>query len=118
MEKPKIYNYKKFEILSRLVRVELPEIIIHWDDRIKYLIYPDLHSKVFDDKMVETMVDKKFTDHINKLVTSYLLKKAEPPAESASVVMNLADDYLSGRAPVIRAGDYITMQNYLRKGKF
>ena len=117
MARPKI-DYKKFEIVSKLIRVELPEIIIHWDDRIKYLVIPDWHSRVIADKMVDTMVSNKFTDHINKLVASYLLKKTEPPTQIASVVMNLADDYLSGRAPVIRAGDYIAMQNYMRENKF
>jgi hypothetical protein len=64
------------------------------------------------------MVGQKFTDHLNKLVSSYVLKQVEPPAEIASVVMNLADDHFCGRSPVIKAGDYITIQNYIRNGEF
>jgi len=39
----------------------------------------------------------------------------KPPAEIASVVMNIADDILSEREPVIRAGDYIQLQEYMRQ---
>jgi hypothetical protein len=40
-----------------------------------------------------------------------------PPEEIAPTIMNLADDFAAGRQMCIRAGDYIAIQNYMRKGK-
>jgi hypothetical protein len=45
---------------------------------------------------------------------SYVNGKA-PPKEIAAAIMNITDDLLSGREPVLRAGDYIQLQNYMRK---
>ena len=55
----------------------------------------------------------------NKAVTSYVKEYVEkgkmPPEAIAPAIMNLADDFASGREMNIRAGDYISIQNYLRK---
>jgi hypothetical protein len=52
-------------------------------------------------------------DHAN----AYLFERKEPPAEIAAAIKNIADDHLSERTPVIRAGDYISLQNFIRKSR-
>ena len=38
-----------------------------------------------------------------------------PPEAIAPAVMNVADDVLAGRDVQLRAGDYIALQNFIRK---
>jgi hypothetical protein len=40
-----------------------------------------------------------------------------PPTEIAPAIINLVDDYKAGRDMTLRTGDYISLQNYLRKAK-
>jgi hypothetical protein len=37
-----------------------------------------------------------------------------PPAEIATAIINVADDYLNGTDVVMKSGDYIAVQNFLR----
>jgi len=50
-------------------------------------------------------------------MNAYLHDGKMPPAEIAPAIMNLIDDQKSGRDMALRAGDYISLQNYMRKGK-
>ena len=38
-----------------------------------------------------------------------------PPAQIAPVIFNMLDDYAAGREVVIRTGNYISIQAFLRK---
>jgi hypothetical protein len=51
---------------------------------------------------------------VNDHVGAYLNKGVMPPEAIASAVINIADDFLAGREPVLRAGDYIAFQNFAR----
>ena len=48
---------------------------------------------------------------------AYLAEGKEPPAAIAGPVMNFADDVISGRIPVLRAGDYIAVRNFMKQQK-
>jgi hypothetical protein len=50
-------------------------------------------------------------------MNAFLQEGKMPPEEIAPAIMNLVDDQTSGRDMVMRAGDYISLQNYLRKAK-
>ena len=56
--------------------------------------------------------EEKFFDLIHEHVMAYAMDGVEPPKEIASAVMNIADDMMSGRETVIRAGDYIDLMDY------
>ena len=59
--------------------------------------------------------EEKFFDVIHGHVMAYAMEGVEPPEEIATAVMNIADDMMSGRETVIRAGDYITLMDFTRK---
>jgi hypothetical protein len=50
-------------------------------------------------------------------MNAFMQQGTMPPAEIAPAIMNLIDDQSSGRTMTMRAGDYISLQNYLRKSK-
>ena len=58
----------------------------------------------------DSRFDKVVTDHLR----AYVDKGVKPPNEIASAILNLADDFMAGNQITIRAGDYISIQNFLR----
>ncbi len=56
-----------------------------------------------------TWCGKKFRAH--------LVEGKKAPKAIAAAIMNLADDLKSGRDPVLRSGDYITLMRYARSKK-
>jgi hypothetical protein len=67
------------------------------------------------DTLLHVITGEKFNNFMHEQLTNYIYEKKTPPAEIAAAVMNVADDILSGRDPVIRAGDYIQLQNFMRQ---
>ena len=63
----------------------------------------------------QVTIDERFEKVLFQQVSAYLEKGEMPPAEIAPAVLNMADDHLAGRQVVLRAGDYIAVQNFLRK---
>lgn len=92
--------------------------IIDRRDWVKYLVIPYWHTKVISENIIEADPGREFNEFIEKQMISYINEKREPPAEIASAIMNLADDYLAGREMTIKAGDYLSIQKYIRGGKF
>jgi len=68
-------------------------------------------------EVLERAPDKQFYELISKHMNAYLQKGEMPPAEIAPAIMNLIDDQTAGRTMTLRAGDYISLQNYARKAK-
>ncbi len=82
-------------------------------DWVKYKTIPDWHVRVFEDVIVSNLGEefaKVTAEHVN----AYIFEKKEPPAEIAGPIMNIADDVLNGREPILRTGDYIALQNYTK----
>ena len=100
-------------ILTKHILVEIPKIIFDRSDWVKYLVNGTLLD--VDDTLLHAITGEKFNSFMHEQLTNYIFEKKNPPAEIASTVMNVADDMLSGRDPVIRAGDYIQLQNYMRQ---
>jgi hypothetical protein len=99
-----------------LYRFEVDKAILNKRDWVKYRVYPDWHARVIDSNIIKGMPGKDFDELIEKHVNAYLFEKVEPPAQIASAIMNIADDYMNGREPIIKSGDYLQLQNYLRGG--
>jgi hypothetical protein len=59
--------------------------------------------------------DSTFYNVIAEHMGAYLQNDQMPPDEIASAILNLADDHMSGRQMTLRAGDYIAIQNFIRK---
>jgi hypothetical protein len=68
-------------------------------------------------ELVKVGPTEKFQQMVREQVLAYVHEGKEPPAEIAGAVMNLGDDLMAGRDPVIRAGDYIALMNYGRTNK-
>jgi len=54
---------------------------------------------------------------IEKYLLAYLQKGVKPPATIAPAILNMADDYISGKTLDLRPGDLFAIQNYLRRKK-
>jgi hypothetical protein len=80
----------------------------------KYLVWPGWYEKKIDESVIAGMPSKQFTEAIEKYVNAYLFESKEPPAAIAAPIMNIADDILSNREITLRAGDYITLQNFVK----
>ncbi len=78
-----------------------------------YLIVPD---NVFEKNEVSLTVSPEFENVTFGYAKAYIEKGEMPPADIAPTIINMADDYMSGRQVAIRAGDYMAIQNHLRKG--
>lgn len=62
--------------------------------------------------------EKNFYEVVSKHLGAYIQEGVMPPNDIAPAILNIADDYMAGRRPIsIRAGDYISIQNYLRGSK-
>ena len=84
---------------------------------VMYLVIVD-HLAVRRQDLLRFKPEEKFFDMIRDHVTAYAMEGVEPPKQIASAVMNIADDMMSGRETVIRAGDYIALMEFsMGKGK-
>jgi hypothetical protein len=81
---------------------------------VAYLIVIDKAISKLGD-LVKVRPSDRFQEVVAKFVGNYLTKGSMPPNEIMSPILNLADDAMSGRQMTVRAGDYITLQNYIRQ---
>ena len=58
--------------------------------------------------------DKEFYAVVAKYLSAYTQEGVMPPAEIAPAILNLADDMLADRPMNMRAGDYISIQTFIR----
>ena len=79
-----------------------------------YLVVNDRLANDFKTAL-EAPADKKFFEMLAKFMNEYMEKGKMPPVEIAPAINNLIDDYSSKRKLVLRAGDYIALQSYIKK---
>lgn len=92
--------------------VELAEWIRILRQRVMYL-YPPPYSRVFD-KYLEIRPDERFNKVVDTHLQALLKKGKLPPAEISTAILNMADDIVAGREPVLRTGDYIALQTFVQ----
>ena len=100
----KIVKFLKIEMIERLLG----------DDRIKYLVIGPIGLEAIDRSTVTKVMNGEFASMLTEHIHAYIKKGVMPPKEIRTPILNIADDILAGREPVIRAGDYISLQNYRR----
>ena len=66
---------------------------------------------------IKVGLDKRFYAVVTKHLRAYVEEGVMPPEDIAPAILNIADDYMAGRAMNLRAGDYIAIQNHIRKGR-
>lgn len=79
---------------------------------VYYLVLLERATEHLGDR-IQVQPDERFFKVLGQHVEHYL-ETGEAPEAIQSVVMNVADDYMAGREIVLRAGDYVTMQNFAR----
>jgi hypothetical protein len=68
-------------------------------------------------ELVERDLPKTFATTMATLVHDYMFNNKVPPAEIAQTVLNVSEDMLAGRQVMLRAGDYIAVQKFMRAKK-
>jgi hypothetical protein len=104
---------KRLEIPSQVeIAVDTGNVVYNptW---VMYQTAPLNEIKNYEGK-ISGQPSKEFYQFVVDQVNSYIFEDKEPPADIAAAIKNIADDHLSDRMPVIRAGDYISLQNHLR----
>ena len=96
------------------MQVAIPEKIL-MKDAIKYLVINQALDKRISEIKLEAMTSEKFNVFVREYIVAYAVDNKMPPAEIEGAIINIADDLLSGREITLKAGDYITLQNYMQK---
>jgi hypothetical protein len=66
-------------------------------------------------KVIQAKPEERFYKVVADHVQAYVEEGVMPPEEIATAILNVADDYMAGRPMNLRAGDYIAIQNYVRR---
>lgn len=71
----------------------------------------------FEDQVrwAELEVTEKFIKALAQHVYAYVYEDKAPPAEIEQTVLNVAEDLAAGRQVILRAGDYISVQKFIRE---
>jgi hypothetical protein len=104
---------------TNIVRYDDMKVAInHWfEDRRTWRMYktvPVFAAKEYEDILIKE-VDKKFTAWVAGEVNAFITSDKKVAADIRIPIMNIADDVLSGRAPTVKAGDYIALQTHYQK---
>lgn len=67
-------------------------------------------------KQIEIRPEEGFFKVVAQHLNAYIQDGVMPPEDIAQAILNLADDQLAGKPMTLRAGDYIAIQNHLRRG--
>ena len=90
---------------------------LKYDPSIRmYLIVKDFLFKKYGE-LFKARVTERFTEMVHAEVMKYAVDGVEPPASIQSAIMNIADDMMSNRDAVIRAGDYISLMSYAKENR-
>ncbi len=100
----------KYGLLVRLK--ELPEWI--WD-RITLVAYLIINGDTVAAKAIQIAPNEKFFKVIAEHVDAYIKDGKMPPEPIATAILNFADDLMANGKMTIRTGDYIAIQNHIRK---
>lgn len=96
----------------KVLKIQFSDSVIDRKDWVKYLVLVNWHAEQ-QGRNIQRKPDAAFRKFVETQVRAHLGgKKVAPSIETA--VVNLADDYLSGRESTLRAGDYIALQNAFR----
>ena len=66
-------------------------------------------------EQIKVKPSREFYSTVAKHLGAYLVEDIMPPREISGAILNMADDYMANRPMNLRAGDYIDIQNFMRK---
>lgn len=95
--------------------VQLPNWILERWWRVAYLIPAPFVRDKFSE-ILAVAPDEKFNSFVTEQLKGLMDRGTPPPAEIAGPILNFADDLLAGREPTLRAGDYIALRTYMKRG--
>jgi hypothetical protein len=98
--------------MSVPTRVVLSESIWKRKWWVMYLVVVD---DIFTKNHIDINITPAFEAATFRYAHAYIEKGEMPPPDIAPAILNMADDFLAGRQVSVRAGDYIAIQNHLRK---
>jgi hypothetical protein len=96
-------------------RVQLSQWMIPWWWRVAYKVPAPLSDELR--KYLEIRPDERFQEMVAGHVKALLEQGTAPPAEIATTIYNMANDFVNGEEMVIRTGDYIALQSHFRQMK-
>jgi hypothetical protein len=98
--------------------VQLPKWLYpRWWEVAYLIVGPDGWLKDELAKLIQIAPDERFNEVVSQHVSAYVHDGTMPPAEIAPAILNLADDVMAGRKMTIRAGDYISLQQFARQAR-
>ena len=65
-------------------------------------------------KLGQVTIPMDVFEEVGRHLHAYVYENKMPPAAIQQTVLNLAEDYVSGKPVAFKAGDYIAMQNFMR----
>jgi hypothetical protein len=68
-------------------------------------------------EQIRARPSERFYEVIGKHLRAYVDDGTMPPEAIAGPIMNLADDFMNGRDMTLKTGDYIALQNFMRKSE-
>jgi hypothetical protein len=83
--------------------------------KVAYLILSIKTQNIF--KKIDVCAGDRFNKVVAKYLQAYIDEGKMPPADIATAILNLADDYMAGKIMNLRAGDYIAIQNHIRASR-
>lgn len=107
---------KTINIIRAIKAFNIAEEILKRKDWVKYKTIPEWHGRILEGNIIVGNPGREFQEVTNKHVNAYIFEQKAPPPEIAGAVMNIADDFLNDREIIMRSGDYISIQNYIRAG--
>jgi hypothetical protein len=100
---------------GRSIQVTVPAWVFRRKTEVMYLVLgPDGFPKFRD--VIDLGITEQLATMLSKYTYAHINDGETPPREIAPAILNIADDVLAGRAPTLRAGDYISLQQYIRAG--
>ena len=105
-------KFSDFRVVPKKVLLE------RWIDPLFQVAYLIINWNVKEVvKGIEIEPGEKFHQLISKYLPLYVNESKMPPEDIAPAILNLADDFMAGKPMSLRAGDYIAIQNHIRKTK-
>lgn len=100
------------------LRLGIPSgLILRWRKMAGLLAGPAGWRRRGPAALIPIRPDERFDRFVKQEVAAYVEWGRLPAGDVAPGILHLADDVLAGREPTLRAGDYIAIQNHLRRAR-